>query len=526
MWLTRGTERDNEPKEWDMKYKLKSSVLFALAALAAGVLWACQGTAEERAVTFALSGDPGTLDPQLTASTLSFQVSKSLYDTLVETDVEGVISPALATRWRVSEDMLVWTFDLRGGVTFHDGEELTSADVKATFERIQGPISVGGGDEPTASPKASEYSSIRKIEVIDDDTVALQLSEPSSSLLGTLASGWSAILPAHLIESGHDFGSLPVGTGPFTLQEWIRDSSLLLKKNEDYWMRGLPRIDTLTIQIIPEEAVKLQGLLAGQLDIADRINPVDRERVSAHEDLKLQERFTSMVFVVAMNLRTPVLQDLKVRQAITTAIDKQAVLDVAYGGGQVVGTFMDYDNSYYVDFTSLYPHDAERARSLLREGGWDPQTELRLVVPQQFEPHIKAGEIVQEMLSKVGIKTRLQIMESWLADAYRGGNFDLFVIAHTGKLDPHGRLKGYGAEGNYVGWINEEAASLIDEAKSTVGFKARKKLYDQVLELMARQIPHVYLGTSFEHVPMSKNVEGFRVESILDTYDFRRVTIR
>ncbi len=486
--------------------------------LVCGVFFVCckkqpQG---EKIVRYGLSGDPETLDPQKTARTLAFQVMKSIYDTLIEPGEKGVLVAGLAESWKVSRDLLEWTFNIRRGVLFHNGDKLTARDVKATFNRIK--------RKETACPKASEYESISDIEVPDDYTVVFKLSTPASSLPATLASGWSAVLPVSLIEADHDFNSLPVGTGPFMFKEWVRDGRVYLEKNPNYWMKNLPRIDAVEFNIIPEESVKLQALLTDQLDIVDMVNPDDRDKVKSNPELKMQERFSSLVMVVAMNNDNETLRNVKVRQALTMAVDKQTVMDIAYGGGVVVGTFMDYTNAYYKDFTHLFPFNPEKAKALLEETGYDWDTELNLVLPQSYPPHIKAGQIIQGMLSIVGVKTKIQIMESWYDEAYKGGKYDLFIIGHTGKLDPDGRLRGYGTK-NYVNWINPKAAGLIAQAKQTAGFNERKKLYDEILEIMANEVPHIYIGTSSDFVPMRKNVTGFRITNTLDTIDFRWVTL-
>ncbi len=155
--------------------------------------------AQAKTLNFALAGNPDTLDPHKTSGTLTFQTIKSVYDTLAEPDMSGKLVPALAESWQVSEDALTWTFFLRKGVVFHNGDKLTAHDVKATFDRIM--------DKATASPKAKEFGAITAIEAPDDFTVVLKLKEPSSPLLATLASGWGAILPKSLIDAGHDFGN-------------------------------------------------------------------------------------------------------------------------------------------------------------------------------------------------------------------------------------------------------------------------------------------------------------------------------
>ncbi|MGB9440185.1 MAG: ABC transporter substrate-binding protein [Desulfobacterales bacterium] len=471
--------------------------------------------AEAKTLNFALAGNPDTLDPHKTSGTLTFQTIKSFYDTLAEPDMNGKIVPALAEKWAVSDDALVWTFYLKKDVEFHNGSKLTSKDVKATFERIM--------DKATGSPKAKEFKSIIGIEIPDDFTVVLKVKEPTSPLLASLASGWGAILPKDLIEAGHDFGAQPVGTGPFVLKKWIRDSQIVLEKNNNYWMKGLPRLDKISMHIIPERAVSVQGLISGQVDVAYVIDKDDLPMLEASPDVKIEKSLTALIMVMSMNCSNPALKDVRVRQAINHAIDKQQVLDVAYGGGKTIGTFMDYGNAYYKDFTGLYPYDPEKAKALLAEAGIGPDTTLELFLPQNYELHVKAGEMYQDMLTKVGLNVKIKLVDwsTWLSDVYRGTKYDLTVIGHTGKLDPDGTLAGYGTEDRYVKWINPRTAELIAGAKKVSGFENRKKMYDEALEIMAKEVPFMYLGSSYRYPAVRKNVSDFRMTPKLDTFDFR-----
>ena len=476
--------------------------------------------AQAGTLNFALAGNPDTLDPHKTSGTLTFQTVKSIYDTLAEPDMSGKIVPALAERWQVSEDALTWTFFLKKGVVFHNGDQFTAHDVKATFDRVM--------DKATASPKAKDFGAIASIEAADDFTVIFKLKEPSSPLLATLASGWSAILPKRLIDAGHDFGNQPVGTGPFALTKWIRDSQIILEKNKNYWMKGHPKLDQVTMHIIPERAVSVQGLISGQLDVAYLIDKDDLPLLEASQDVKIGKSMTALILVMSINCSNPVLQDVRVRRAISHAIDKQQVLDVAYGGGKPIGTFMDYDNAYYKDFSALYPYDPEKAKKLLAEAGVGPETVFELFLPQNYEIHVKAGEMYQDMLTKVGLNVKIKLVDwsTWISDVYRGGKYDLTVIGHTGKLDPDGTLGGYGTKDRYVRWENPRAAELIGQARKVSGFENRKRLYDEVLELMADEVPFMYLGSSYRHTAVRKNVSDFRMTPKLDTFDFRWTEVK
>jgi peptide/nickel transport system substrate-binding protein len=493
----------------------RSMVLFAAIVAAMLLLPGGAVFAKDKVLNFALAGNPDSLDPQKTAGTLTFQTLKSVYDTLVEVDPSEKIVPALAESWTISADGLKWTFKIRPGVVFHNGDKLTSKDVKATFDRIRA--------KETASPKATEFAAIATIETPDDATAVITLSKPFVPLLGTLASGWGAILPKSLIDSGNDFSKKPIGTGPFVVTEWVRDSRIVLAKNKNYWMPGLPKLDKVVMNIIPERAVQVQGLLSGAVDAVEYVDTDDIKLLSSSPDVKIDKGLTAQIIVMAINCSNPLLSDLRVRQAINLAIDKQMVLDVAYGGGKVIGTFMDAGNAYYKDFTSLYPYNPDKAKGLLKEAGLPSDATFTMVLPSNYDMHVKAGQLYQEMLTKVGLKVNIKQVDwpTWLSDAYTNAKFDFTVIAHTGKLDPDGALGGYGSKSRYVRWDNPTALDLITKAAVTMGFDSRKKLYDQALEIMAKEVPFVYLGTSFRYKAYRSNVSEFRMTPKLDSYDFR-----
>ena len=499
------------------KIKLFFLVFIALILLITGI--GCEK--EANVLNFALSNNPDTLDPHKTTGTPTFQTLRSVYDTLVEPDLDGKLVPALAESWTVSDDSLTWTFKLRRGVTFHNGDKFTSQDVRATIERVTA--------EATASPSAAEFQPITGIETPDDYTIIFHLEEPYAPLLSSLGSGWGAILPKSLIDSGHDFGSHPVGTGPFVFSEWVRDSKITLEKNTDYWIKGHPKIDVLNINIIPEPGVRTQALLTGELDAIFNVNQEDIPILEENPEVEVEKRLTSLVMVLTINTSRAPLDDLRVRQAISLSIDRQKTLNIAYGGGKPVGTFMDVSDPYYKDFTSLYPHDPEKASALLaevlRDSKADAFREIELVLPQDYEPHVVAGELYQEMLSKIGLTVKIKLVEwsTWISEVYGNANFDLTVIGHTGKLDPDGRLTGYGRGGMYVRWTNEKFADLIDAARRTAGFDDRKVLYDQALEIMAEEVPFAFVGSSYRYIALRSNVTGFRMDAKLDSFDFRYI---
>ncbi len=475
-----------------------------------------QGENDGFRVKLALSGNPSTLDPHATSETLAFQVVKSLYDTLLEPDSGGRLVPALAQRWEIAEDNLSITFFLRKDVEFHDGSGLDSADVVASIHRIQ--------DADFASPNVGEFEVIEDIYAIDDFTVRMELSEPSAPLLYTLASGWSAILPGEAIDSGHNFATEPIGTGPFALSQWRADEEIVLDSTGRYSL-GEVEADGVNFVILPEPSVQVQAILSGQVDILHIVRKEDIPVLEASRRVVIQTLDSALVLVIAMNTSRDILGNLTMRKAINHAINKEAALEVAYGGGTATGTFNDVTSPYYRDFTSLYPYDPQSASRLAAEAGYTKDRVLDLVLPRNYSPHVTAGELYQEMLRNVGIETRIRMVDwpTWISDVYGKADYDLTVIGHTGRLDPDGRFIGYGSGDMYVRWPNAELEALIDQGRSSISIPARTEIYAEVQRIFAENLPFVFVGSPQAPIALSSSLSGFIMTPYLDSFDFRKI---
>lgn len=478
------------------------------------------GSALAQTLTMAMAAQPDTLDPHVTSATAAFQVSKSIYDTLVEVDRSGTIVPSLATSYELSADGLTYTFHL-ADATFHDGSAFGAADVIASLNRLR--------NAETPSPKAVEFAAIVSVDAPDASTVVVTLAEPQPALIASLASGWGAMLPSELIAAGHDFGNQPIGTGPFKFESWARDNAITLSANPAYF-QGAPHVSQVVIRFVQDSAIQLQGLLTGEFDVADTIAAADQPIVEANPALELVRDPSALVLVAGINTRRPYLNDARVRQAINLAVDTAVVMEVAYNGGTQVGTFMEAGSPWYPESIQPYAYDPERARALLAEAGVPQGHTLDLVLPQPYEAHITAGQIVQDFLRDVGINAQIRIVEwgVWLSDTYGGPrNFDLTVVGHTGKLDPSGRVTGLGDPNrNYTGLNDPKLVGIIATANITPDHGARVELYTEALERIHEAAPFIFFGTGDRVHARKANVEGFWMTPMLDSYDFREATIR
>jgi peptide/nickel transport system substrate-binding protein len=493
----------------------RTRTFLAVAALVAASLL---GSAFARTVTIATAAQPETLDPHVTSATSSFQTMKAIYDTLVEPDQNAVIVPGLAHAWTVSPDGLQLSFALREGVLFHDGSELDSADVAASIRRLQA----------EGSPKANEFAMIVDIQTPDALTVDLTLDRPAPALLDSFASGWGAIVPAELIEAGHDFGNRPIGTGPYLFREWVRDSFVRLAANPDYYL-GAPEVDEVVIRYVADTAVQFQGLQTGEFDVAVDIAAVDWPTVESDPRFVLEQGPSGLALVSALNTRRPYLDDPRVRQALNYAVDAETILEVAYGGGFPIGTFMESGSPWMPEAIEPYRYDPERARALLDEAGVPSGWTLDMALPQPYDAHITAGQIIQDMLGDVGVNVEIRIVEwgVWLGEIFRGPrDFDMTVIGHTGKLDASGRLGGYGdPDGTYHGYDNPELAEMVGLAAVISDPGERAAIYAEALTILHEEPPFIYIGTPFTTFARRAEVDGFWITPLLDTFDLRALRI-
>ncbi len=489
---------------------------FIMVCIIFALFSACFPQDELFSIRLALSGNPSTLDPHATTETLTFQVLRSIYDTLLEPDEQGQLQPALARSWEISPDNLSIILNLRKDVSFHDGSPFDGNDVIWSIKRLQSP--------EFASPSSGEFEAIEDIVLVDDFTIRIVLKVPKASLLYTLASGWAAILPSEAIDSGHNFANNPIGTGPFVFDEWITDEQISLSKNTDYWS-ATGEAEQIVFQIIPVPSIQVQSLISGQADILYIVNEEYIPILEASEDITIETLDSSLVVVMAINNSRAPLSDLRFRRALNFAVDKQSVLDVAYGGGTVVGTFNDAGNAFYADFSDLYPYDPEAAAQLIGETGYEAGQVLDLVLPQNFALHVQAGKLYQEMLRKAGIHTQIRLVDwpTWLSDVYGKADYDLTVIGHTGKLDPDGRFSGHGRGESYVRWNNEEVLPLIEQGSRVINIAERREIYREVQRIFAEEVPYVFVGSPIRHIAYRSDIEGFIMTPALDTFDFRQV---
>lgn len=484
---------------------------FVLLAGATGGLLACRreagpgaGSAPRKLTVAVPTEPPDGLDPHLTVAAATFQITRNIYDTLVEVTPEGAIVDGLARHWKQSPDGCEWTFYLRKNVYFHNGRKMTSRDVKSSFSRILNPA--------TKHPRAKDYAVIEEILTPDDWTVTFVLRELSVAFLSNLAMGWAAIVPE---EQADSLRSEPVGTGPFRFVEWRPEQHIKLARFDKYYGSAAIRLDEVVFKFIPEDAMKLVALRSGDVDVSAPIPPESARELASTPGFRVESAPMNAVQLMAMNNDRGPFTDRRVRWAVSCAVDKQAVVDGAmWGYGTVIGSHMPPVSEYYVDLSGKCRRDVVRAKQLLAEAGYPDGFRTKIYLPQPYDLHRRAGEIIASQLAEVGIKADLEVIEwgKWLEQVYYGRNYELTVIGHTGRLDPDPFLNRYtsGSKENYMNYRNDRYDELIQVAASTPDVQKRKEIYASLQNMLAEDAVALYIQSPHALVGMKEKVRGWR----------------
>lgn len=434
-------------------------------------------------LTIALSAEPPGLDPTTSpAATIKRVVHYNLLESLLKVDRNGKLVLALAKSYKVSKDGKEYTFSLHKGIKFHDGSPCTAEDVKYSLERLL--------DPKTAAPYRKYYLGIESIQAIDPLTVKLKMKKFDSNFLFNMARGDAVIVPR---QAADRLKSQPLGTGPFKLFEWKRGDSVILVKNPDYYIQGVPYLDKVVFKFIPDPSAQLAALRAGDVDVmAYDLSPENADLLRKDPRFKVLLGHTTTEVILAINNSRKPLNDPRVRQAITLAIDRLAVIKGAMSGyGSPIGSHMDPTNPYYVDLTGLHPYNPEKAKQLLAEAGYPNGFGAVLKLPEPYAYARRSGEVVADQLSRVGIKLIIEVIQwgQWIDRVFKNAEYDLTIIGHAEPFD----IEIYGWPDYYFRYNNPKFQELMKKAEEEMNEQARKKLYAAAQRMIADDFVNAYL---------------------------------
>ncbi|OGC29095.1 hypothetical protein A2311_03840 [candidate division WOR-1 bacterium RIFOXYB2_FULL_48_7] len=444
---------------------------------------------------FALGGEVSLLNPVLSTDTVSSAVEGVLFSGLVTVNEKLEMVPDLAKSWQVSKDGKIWTFYLRRNVKWHDGVPFSSADVKFTFDTILNP--------KVNSVRRSDYiiaGQPIKFLAVDKYTFRAILPQPFAPFLIHMGMG---ILPKHLLAGKDlntaDFNRRPVGTGPFKFLEWKTGDHITVVANANYYL-GKPLLKSINYKIIPDENARLIAFEAGEIDAVD-VPAKDYARMKAGEGALIVENDVLMYTYLGFNLANPKFGDRRVRQAIAQAINKQQIIGLVLRGLGLPANVPSAPASWAYAPGKKLVFDPVRARQLLNEAGVE-ELEFTVLVNQGNKEREKAAVIIQQQLKKVGIKMNIRVLE-WSAmlkivNAPKDPrDFEAVLMGWSLGLDPDAysiwHSSQYPRGFNFIKYTNKQVDKWLEQGRTTVDRRARKKIYAQIWTTLAWDQPYVYL---------------------------------
>jgi peptide/nickel transport system substrate-binding protein len=451
-------------------------------ALAAGlVLLGGAAHAQQAEITIGMVLEPPILDPTAGAAAAIDEVTyANVFEGLTRFAPDGTILPALAQSWDIAPDGLSWVFHLREGVTFHDGTPFTAEDVAFSFERAMA--------DGSLNAQKQLFEGINSVNVIDDVTVEIGLDAPKASLLTDLAWGDMAIVSPASSETN---ATSPTGTGPFIFADWVQGDRIELVRYDDYW--GEPaKLERVIFKFISDPTAAYAALMAGDVD-AFPVFPAPESLMQFEAD----PRFSVIVgttegeTILAMNHARPPLDDVRVREAIAHAIDRQAIVEGAmFGYGTPIGSHFPPHNPAHVDLTSLSAHDPERARALLAEAGVADGLRLTLTLPPPSYAR-RGGEIVAAQLRAVGIETEIVNVEwaQWIEQVFTNRDYALTIVSHTEPMD----IWIYARDDYYFDYHDPVMQALKAEFDQTTNSEDQAVLLAEAQEQIATQFVNGFL---------------------------------
>ncbi|OFJ50828.1 ABC transporter substrate-binding protein [Mycolicibacterium grossiae] len=434
----------------------------------------------------AIGGEPDQLDPQKTSAYFSFEVLENVFDTLVEPDANLTMRPALAESWTVSPDQLQWTFRLRRGVTFHDGSPFTADDVVYSYRRII--------DEKLSN--VDKFAAVTDVRAAGPDTVVIRVKQPTPNLLTNLG-GFKgmAIVSRRNVESGQ-IATHPVGTGPFSFVSQRSGDSITLAANPSYW-GGAPAIPGVTFQFISEPSTALSALQAGEIDWTDSIPTQRVQQLLDDESIHLAVTPSNDYWYLALNEARAPWNDVRVRQAIAYAIDRDAIVQAtSYGTAVANQLAIPQGNPWYVPY-DRYRYDVDEAKRLLAEAGITGSLPLDMLVTSEYPETVTAAQVIADNLAPLGVEVNIRTvdMATWL-DEQNTGHFDMLMMGWLGNIDPDDFYYAQhhtGGSNNAQKFSDPEVDRLLDAGRVQVDREARAADYARAATRIADEVSYLYL---------------------------------
>ena len=459
----------------------------------------------ESHITIGVPQDLDSLVPSLSQGAGTQEILFNIYEGLIKPDSDGNLIPAVASDYTMSEDGLTYTFTLRDGIQFHNGNPVTVADVKYSIDTCAG---LNGGD-----PVISAFSNIESVETPDEQTIIITLKESSSSFLAILATVEAAIVPADV----SDLQTNPVGTGPYKFVSRSLQENVMLERFDEYW--GEPaNIKDITLKVLADADSIVMNLEGGAVDLVARVSTAQAAELG--DSFEVLEGTMNLVQAMYLNHNVAPFDNEQVRQALCYAINKQEILDfVSDGKGMPVGSsmFPAFGKYYIEELNDTYTTDIEKAKELLAQAGYADGFSFTMKVPSNYQQHIDTAQVVAEQLKQIGVTANIELIEweTWLSDVYQGRDFEATLVGvDASTLTAGAMLSRFRSEAhnNFINYNNADydaayanalaAEAVSDDAKAT-------EYYKECETILADTAANVYIQDMCELVAVRKGYAGY-----------------
>ena len=470
--------------------------IIRLAATAATFfVLTCELATAQTTLRIGLAEDPDVLDPSLARTYVGRIVFASFCDKLFDIDENLNVVPQLALSHSTSADGKTVTIKLRPGVTFHDGEPFNAEAAKFSLDRHA---------NLTGSFRKPELAAVDHVDVVDPLTINVVLKTPYSPLIAQFTDrAGMMVSPKAVKESGDKFGLHPVCAGPYKFVERVQQDRIVFEKFKDYWNKDNVRIDSVVFLPIVDSTVRLANLKSGALDLIERVLATDIKDVRADSTLKLATALELGYQGLDINVdngaqaKNPLGQSAKVRQALSLAIDREALNQVVFNGEFKPGNqWVSPENPYYQQAYPVPKRDVAKAKALLKEAGVTTPFDVDFMVPKGAETQAVA-EVMQAMAAEIGINLKIRVTEfaTSLKQAEQG-NYQAYLLAWSGRTDPDGNTYIFfkcNAPQDSMGYCNADVDKLLDEARVPSELGPRKAIYEKLTKTIIEDAPKIYL---------------------------------
>ena len=497
----------------DKKMKKHIILFLALMFVMSIALSACGGDKNDTdsgSVVVGITQDLDSLDPHKAVAAGTHEVLFNVFEGLVKPDDEGNLNPAVASDYKVNEEGDVYTFILRDGITFHNGEKVTVDDVVYSIRRAAGLLE---GESSDININTALQSNLKSVEKTDESTIVLTLNEPDTELLAYLTESDCAIIPADYDAQE----TAPVGTGPFKFVSYTPLDSMVIERYDGYWnTEKMPQIEKATFKICSDTDSAFLELQSGGIDIFPYLTDEQANQLST-DTFNVEIGNMNLVQGLFLNNKTAPFDNESVRKALCLAIDRQAIIDMVAGGnGTVIGSnmFPGLENYYNDSVATLYSVDTNKAKELLAEAGYEDGLSFTITVPSNYQYHIDTAQVIVEQLKQIGVTAEINLVDwsTWLSDVYTNRDYQATVIGLDGNLSPKDLLDRYAsdADNNFVNYSSEEFDTVLKKAVSTTDEESKVQYYKDLQELLANDAASVYLQDPALLVAVNKKISGYK----------------